>query len=407
MSKSQSTISYEEVLPFLKKYIVGIEGTRIIPITECDGYVLAEDIKCTRDIPGFNNSAMDGWTFNSKDIKDEPFTLVEIGSSFAGHPFEGTVSSGQCVHIMTGGYVPEGADTVVMLEQVTTDGKNITFPAGVKAGQNVRRRAEEFKKGDVCIKSGTKLHAPHINFLASLGIASVCVYRKLRIAYFSTGDELQQIGKPLGTGQIYDSNRYTIGAMIREAGFEPLDLGICKDNPECLKKIIKKAADCADAIITSGGVSVGSADYTRAAVEEIGELVPWKCLIKPGKPLAIGKVSDTYFFGLPGNPTAAQVTFYVIVRLALRLLSHEKPVGLNMLRAKLTCNVRKRVGHSEFQRAILSMNGDQPEVCLAGSQKTGAMASMINGNCFIYLDDEAGPAEPGKEVLVVPFFGVI
>ncbi len=407
MSKSQNTISYEEVLPFLKKYIAGIEDTRVVPITECDGHVLAEDIKCTRDIPVFNNSAMDGWAFSAKEIKESPFTLVEVGSSFAGHPFEGNIGSGQCIRIMTGGYVPSGLDTVVMQEQVTADGKNITFPADVKPGQNVRLQAEEFKKGDICIKSGTRLHAPHINFLASLGIANVCVYRKLRIAYFSTGDELQQIEKPLGVGQIYDSNRYAIGAMIKEAGFEPLDLGICKDDPESLKEIIKKAADCADAIITSGGVSVGKADYTRSVMEEIGELVPWKCRIKPGKPLAIGKVSNSYFFGLPGNPTAAQVTFYVIVRLALKLLSNEKPVELNMLRARLTCNIRKRVGHSEFQRAILSINAGQPEVCLAGSQKTGAMASMINGNCFIYLDEQAGPAEPGAEVLVTPFFGVI
>ncbi len=407
MANNQQNISYDEVMPFLKNYIKGIEGTRVVPITEAVGFILAEDIACSMDVPTFDNSAMDGWAICAQDIKEQPFELKEVGSSFAGHPFHGTVQSGECVRIMTGGKMPAGADTVIMQEQVEAKDGKLIFPAGIKAGQNVRKQAEEFKKDEVCMTAGIKLHAPHISFLATIGISEVTVYRKIRIAYFSTGDELQPIGSPLEEGKIYDSNRYAIGAMIKEAGWEPLDLGVVKDDPQSLKEVIQRAADCADAVITSGGVSVGKADYTRAVMQEVGELVPWKCKIKPGRPLAIGKVENTYFFGLPGNPTAAQVTFYTIVNLALRLLANEVNPKLPVLQAKTNLPIKKRAGHTEMLRAVLSLRDKQPIVCLTGSQKTGAMASMINGNCFIWLEEDVTLVEPGTEVNVIPFFGAI
>ncbi len=406
MKSKPNTISYEEVLPFLKNYVSPIDETEIVSLKEAVGYVLAEDIPCTLDVPAFDNSAMDGWALSSSDIREEPFELVQVGSSFAGHPFEGRLQKGQCVRIMTGGKVPDGADTVVMQEEITATGEQILFPPGIRPGQNVRRQGEEFKKGQVCIGRGVRLHAQHINFLAFLGLSNVCVYRKIRIAFFSTGDELVPIGTSLTEGKIYDSNRYTIDAMIKEAGYECLDLGIVPDNPESLKQVLEKAADSADAIITSGGVSVGTADFTRSVLDEVGRLVDWKCRIKPGKPLAIGKIGETYFFGLPGNPTAAQVTFLVIVSQALKLLSGQGKAELPVLKAIASGAIRKRKGVTEFQRGVLSLENGIPSVALAGSQKTGAMASMINGNCFIYLPETAESVVAGQEVFVVPFFGV-
>ena len=406
MSSNSSSKSFEETLEFLKTYVEPVKDTRLVPLSESLSYFLAEDIICPINIPAFDNSAMDGWAFSSKDILPEGFTLKEVGSSFAGHPFLGELKTGECVRIMTGGKVPEGADTVVMQEQVTAHAKEIAFPSGVKKGQNVRKKAEEFAKGAVCMEKGTRIMPPHINFLATLGIPEGLVFRKVRVAFFSTGDELQSLGSPLKDGHIYDSNRYAIRALLESAGFETKDLGIVKDNPESLKETFQKAADCADAVITSGGVSVGKADFTRTVVEELGELVQWQCRIKPGRPLAIGKIGESYFFGLPGNPTATQITFLVIVKQALQLLANAKDVSMQYAEAEATEKMKKREGHTEFLRGILYTENGKAKVRSAGSQKTGASASMITANCLIYLPEDHGPVQPGETLLVVPFQGV-
>ncbi len=403
MNSISQTLSYEETLAYLLDYIRPVNETRLIPLSDSVGYILAEDVICPIDIPAFNNSAMDGWAFSSLDIKPEGFTLLEVGSSFAGHPFEGILQAGQCIRIMTGGKVPEGADTVVMQEQVTADQKKITFPAGVNPGQNVRKKAEEFAKGSVCITKGSRICAPHINFLASLGIKDILVFRKIRVAFFSTGDELQPLGTPLKDGHIYDSNRYAISALLQQAGFDILDMGVVEDNPQSLRQTLLKAADCADAVITSGGVSVGKADYTRSVVEELGELVPWQCRIKPGRPLAVGKINSAYFFGLPGNPTATQITFMTVVRLALNMLAGSKETHFNFSEATASQAMKKRSGHTEFLRGVLFLENGKAMVKSAGSQKTGATASMFTANCLIYLPENHGPVTETETLLVVPF----
>ncbi len=405
-SKENSMIGFNEIYSLLDQWIEPTTDIETIPLAESLGFILAEDIKSPLNVPQFNNSAMDGWALNSKDIQPEPFTLTEVGSSFAGHPFNQKLEPGQCIRIMTGGEVPEGADTVVKQEIVTAEGKNITFPADIRPGDNVRRKAEEFSIGDIVLQRGTKIHAPQLSFLAVLGISEVTVYRKIRVAFFSTGDELQPLGTPLSKGHIYDSNRYSIGAMLRELGFDTFDMGIIPDNPEEMKKALEKAADCADAIVTSGGVSVGKADFTRSSVEELGSLQDWVIKMRPGKPLALGKIGESYFFGLPGNPTAAQVTFYMIVSHALKLLSGQVGIKLPIAQAKCKGSLRKRVGYTEFQRGVLSVENGEVFVESAGSQKTGAMRSMVVGECFILLSETCGPIEDGDQVDVIPFFGV-
>lgn len=403
---SKQAVPFEEVYPLIDRLIEPVQETMEVPLEEALGFVSAEDIRSPLDVPQFNNSAMDGWALCSEDILDGAFTLTEVGSAFAGHPYEKKLSSGECVRIMTGGEIPEGADTVVKQEIVTADGNQITFPAGVRARDNVRFRGEEYKVGDVILNEGCELHAAHIGLLAVLGIANVTVRHKVRVAFFSTGDELQPIGKPLEKGHIYDSNRHSIRAMLSECGFEILDLGIVRDDPESLKEALTKAADCADAIITSGGVSVGKADFTRSSVTELGELEDWYCRMRPGKPLALGKIKDAYFFGLPGNPTAAQVTFYMIVRYALKKLAGIADVKMPFCEAVTRSDLKKKPGHTEFQRGILKFENGEAFVESSGTQRTGAIGSLSASNCFIVLSEESGPVRCGGTVRVIPFYGV-
>ena len=406
MADSQSSRSYLETLDFFKSYIRPIKDSLLISIANAEGYICAQDIVCPQNIPSFDNSAMDGWAFSSNDILPEGFTLTEVGSSFAGHPYEKPLEKGQCVRIMTGGEVPTNADTVVKQEIVTANEKQITFPDGVKAGDNVRKKGAEFKEGEVCIKAGTKLHAPHVNFLATVGIRLVSVLRKPKVAFFSTGDELRPLGTELKKGQIYDSNRYSIGAMLRESGFDSVDLGIVEDDPVKLEEKLLSVCDKVDAVITLGGVSVGEADFTRKVVEKNGELVPWHCNIKPGRPLAIGKIKNAYFFGLPGNPTATQITYYTVVAHALKILSGLTDLTFTASTAKAGCNIKKRTGYTEFQRGILSYSEkDGPVVITAGSQKTGAIGSMFRANCFIYLCEDRDSVNCGENVPVIPLWG--
>lgn len=398
--------TYSQTLSFLTSYVSAIEETSQKDLASALDFILAEDVKASVNLPLFNNSAMDGWAFSGKEIKAAGFALTEVGTSFAGHPYSGCLRRGECVRIMTGGEVPEGADTVVKQEIVRAEDKLISFPSGISAGENVRRKGEELKVGQICLSKGTLLRAPHLNYLAAVGVSQVKVFRKIKVGFFSTGDELQAIDRPLVPGKIYDSNRYCIQAMLREKGFEAIDYGVIKDNPEALKTCLSKAAEECDAIITSGGVSVGEADFTRQVMLSLGELVPWHCLIKPGKPLAIGKIGNTLFFGLPGNPTAAQVTFYAIVAIALRLLAGEKDPKLTYAMAYAKGKFKKALGYTDFQRGILEFEEGKVTVRAAGSQKTGVLSSMISANCFIqFADDKQAPTE-GELIPVVPFAGV-
>jgi molybdopterin molybdotransferase len=362
------------------------------------------------NVPSHRNSAMDGWAMRGADLKaDAETTLTEIGASFAGKPFAGPVAAGQCVRIMTGGVVPEGADTVVMQERAKANGKSVTFAAGQKTGQNVRQAGEDLAVGSVALARGKLVRPAELGLIASLGIGEVAVYRPLRVAFFSTGDELKGVGTPLGEGEIYDSNRYTLHGMLTRLGCELLDMGVVRDDPAALESAFREAAANADVVITSGGVSVGEADFVKDMLGKLGEVVFWKIAMKPGRPLAYGKIGGAHFFGLPGNPVSVMATFYQFVRDALLVLSGANPVQpLPTFPATCSARLRKAPGRTEFQRGILTIAADGIlSVRPTGEQGSGILKSMSEANCFIILGDATGNVEPGATVQVQMLEGLV
>jgi molybdopterin molybdotransferase len=353
---------------------------------------------------------MDGWAMRAADLKpDADAILEEVGASFAGKPFAGRVAAGQCVRIMTGGVVPEGADTVVMQERARANGKSITFAGGNKAGQNVREAGEDLKAGSVALRRGRIVRPAELGLIASLGIGEVSVYRKLRVAFFSTGDELKSVGTALGAGEIYDSNRYTLHGMLTRLGCELLDMGVVRDDPKLLEQAFREAAESADVVITSGGVSVGEADFVRDMMGKLGEVVFWKIAMKPGRPLAYGKIGRAHFFGLPGNPVSVMVTFYQFARDALLRLMGADPVDpVPTFNATCTAKLKKMPGRTEFQRGILTRAADGSlAVRPTGEQGSGILKSMSDANCFIILGDHTGNVEPGSTVQVQLLEGIV
>jgi molybdopterin molybdotransferase len=395
---------------FIHQFLQPVSGVLRMPVRSALGRVLAEDLLSPVNVPSHRNSAMDGWAMRGADLKaDGESTLQEIGTSFAGKPFVGKVAAGQCVRIMTGGVVPEGADTVVMQERAQADGKSITFAAGQRAGQNVREAGEDLKAGSVALRRGRIVRPAELGLIASLGIGEVAVYRPLRVAYFSTGDELKSIGTTLGEGEIYDSNRYTLHGMLARLGCEALDMGVVRDEPALIERAFREAAANADVVITSGGVSVGEADFVKGILGELGEVVFWKIAMKPGRPLAYGKIGGAHFFGLPGNPVSVMVTFYQFVRDALLALSGANPVEpVPTFTATCSARLKKAPGRTEFQRGILSRGADGTlSVRPTGEQGSGILKSMSDANCFIILGDATGNVEPGTQVEVQPLEGIV
>jgi len=395
---------------FIHQFLEPVAGAARVPVRSALGRVLAEDIVSPVDVPAHRNSAMDGWAMRAADLdaaKDT--TLKEIGASFAGKPFAGTVGKGDCVRIMTGGVVPEGADTVVMQERARADGKSITFAGGQKQGQNVREAGEDLKAGAVALRKGRIVRPAELGLIASLGIGEVCVVRKLRVAFFSTGDELRSVGSTLGAGEIYDSNRYTIFGMLERLGCDVLDMGVVRDDPRLLEEAFGAAAANADVVITSGGVSVGEADFVKSMLGKLGEVVFWKIAMKPGRPLAYGKIGRAHFFGLPGNPVSVMVTFYQFVRDALLVLMGADPVEpVPTFRATCTARLKKAPGRTEFQRGILARGADGAlTVKPTGEQGSGILKSMSDTNCFIILDDATGNVEAGASVEVQLLEGIV
>jgi molybdopterin molybdotransferase len=353
---------------------------------------------------------MDGWAMRGADLAAAgETTLAEIGASFAGRPFAGRVGPGQCVRIMTGGVVPEGADTVVMQERAKANGTSITFAAGQHTGQNVRQAGEDLKRGSVALARGRLVRPAELGLIASLGIGEVSVCRPLRVAFFSTGDELKSIGTVLGDGDVYDSNRYTIHGMLTRLGCEVLDMGVVRDDPALLERAFREAAAQADVVITSGGVSVGEADFVKAMLTQLGEVVFWKIAMKPGRPLAYGRIGGAHFFGLPGNPVSVMVTFYQFVRDALRALQGVSPLEPQpTFPATCTQRLKKAPGRTEFQRAVLSRDPEGRLVVRpTGEQGSGILKSMSEANCFIILGDKTGNVEPGTVVEVQLLEGLV
>jgi molybdopterin molybdotransferase len=310
---------------------------------------------------------------------------------------------------MTGGVVPQGADTVVMQERAKASGKSVAFAPGQKTGQNVREAGEDLKAGSLALAKGRIVRPAELGLIASLGIGEVAVYRPLRVAFFSTGDELKSVGTTLGEGEIYDSNRYTILGMLARLGCEPMDMGVVRDDPKLLEKAFAEAAANADVVITSGGVSVGEADFVKTMLGKLGEVVFWKIAMKPGRPLAYGKIGGAHFFGLPGNPVSVMVTFYQFVRDALLVLMGANPVApVPTFQAVCTARLKKAPGRTEFQRGVLTRNDDgSMSVRPTGEQGSGILKSMSDANCFIILGDATGNVEPGTSVEVQLLEGVV
>jgi molybdopterin molybdotransferase len=377
--------------------------TEKVPVREALGRVLAEDIVPQINVPAHDNSAMDGYAVRFSDI-DKP--LKEIGTALAGKPFAGQMGRGECVRIMTGAVMPEGADTIVIQEVVKKDGDRVTIPPGQKKAQNVRYAGEDLKIGVPVLGSGKLLTPADIGLIASLGIGEVTVKRRLRVAFFATGDELASIGAPLKEGEIYDSNRYTLHGMLSRLGVELIDMGVVRDSPDLLERAFRQASQQADAVITTGGVSVGEADFVRKLMGRLGEVLFWKIAMRPGRPMAFGRIGDAFLFGLPGNPVAVMVTFYEFVRDALLFMSGREAAPLPLLKVPSAENLRKVPGRTEYQRGILFQEQGEWRVRTTGQQGSGVLRSMSEASCFIVLEHERGAVKAGELVSVQLFEGL-
>ncbi|MGA7799449.1 MAG: gephyrin-like molybdotransferase Glp, partial [Gammaproteobacteria bacterium] len=367
-----------------------VRGEEQVHVRSALGRVLAAPIISAIDVPPYTNSAMDGYAVRGADLPAQSSTeLTVIGTAFAGEPFAGTVGKGECVRIMTGGKMPQGADTVIMQEQVEREGDRIAIQGGHQTGQNVRLAGEDMAAGEAVLEPGKRLMPAELGLIASLGIGEVRVSRRLRVAFFSTGDELRSIGEPLGDGQIYDSNRYTLHGMLTRLGVEVLDMGVIRDERDAVRNAFLEASRSADVVITSGGVSVGEADYVKETLDALGSVGFWKIAMKPGKPLAFGRVNDALFFGLPGNPVSVMVTFYQFVEPALRQMMGEHNTDPVTVRVPCAGTLRKVPGRTEFQRGCLERDRDgRLVVNTTGLQGSHVLSSMSRANCFIILPGE-------------------
>ena len=395
---------------FIARFLTPVAVIERVHIRAALDRVLAGDIISPLDVPSHDNSAMDGYAVRFADLKaDGEVTLKVAGSSFAGVPYQGAVKPGACVRIMTGGVVPAGMDTIVMQEHVKANGDSVTIGGGHRLNQNLRRAGEDLKAGQVALKRGVPLRPAEIGLIASLGIGEISVYRKLRVAFFSTGDELRSIGTTLGAGQIYDSNRYTIHGMLTRLNCEVVDMGVIRDDPKLLEQAFAEAAQCADVVITSGGVSVGEADFVKELLERMGEVVFWKIAMKPGRPLAYGRIGGAHFFGLPGNPVSVMVTFYQFVRDALLKLAGRDPLPpLPTFKVPCTSALKKAPGRTEFQRGILTQDASGAwSVRVTGEQGSGILRSMTEANCFIILPTDQGNVAAGTPVEVQLMEGIV
>ena len=388
---------------FIRTYLEPVKVQESLHLRAALGRILAQDILSPCNVPNHDNSAMDGYALYGDDLSAEgAVTLKVVGAAFAGKAFNGQVGRGECVRIMTGAVMPGRTDTVVIQEHVQLDGDRITFGPGTKRGQNRRLAGEDLKLGQVVLPAGHLVRPADLGLIASLGIGEVRVYRKLRVAFFSTGDELASIGQPLEPGQVYDSNRYTLYGMLTRLGVEILDMGVVRDDPALLESALIEASQSADVVITSGGVSVGEADYMKELLDKLGQVVFWKIAMKPGRPLAYGKIGNAHYFGLPGNPVSVMVTFYQFVRDAmLMLMGQANPQPIPLLPAICTGEIRKAPGRTEFQRGVLTLNNDGVwTVHATGNQGSGVLRSMSEANCFIVLSESCGNVAKGETVQV-------
>jgi molybdopterin molybdotransferase len=407
-----NSMEVDRARTLIRQFLSPVSATERVHIRAALDRVLAQDVVSPIAVPGNDNSAMDGWAVRFADLDTSGETeLKRVGESFAGKPHSGAIGERETVRIFTGGILPAGSDSVVMQERVTEVAGGVRVPAGAltKAGQNRRFAGEDLKLGQVVFQVGQPIRPAELGMLASLGISEVSVYRKLRVAFFSTGDELKSVGTALAEGQIYDSNRYTLFGMLTRLNCDMVDMGVVPDVPEELERAFVTAAANADVVITSGGVSVGEADYVRQLLDKLGEVLFWKIAMKPGRPLAYGRIGDAHFFGLPGNPVAVMVTFYEFVRDALLVLSGRRDTGpMPMFKAALSAPIRKAPGRTEFQRGILTPDGTGGwTVQTTGDQGSGILSSMSRANCFIVLPTQTGNVAAGEMVDVQLLEGLV
>jgi molybdopterin molybdotransferase len=404
-------LSAEGVGEFLARLVGPVTATETVGIFAALDRILAEDLVSPLSVPPHDNSAMDGFAFDGAQLAgDAALQLEVVGTALAGQAWHGTVRPGQCVKIMTGAIMPAGLDTVVPQEftKVAADGR-IEIPARLlRPGDNRRLKGEDLMQGQPALRAGERLGPAAGGLVASLGIAEVTVRRRLKVACFSTGDEILSLGEPPREGAVYDSNRYTVHGLLQRLGCEVIDLGVVRDQPELLEAAFTGAAAQADAIITSGGVSVGEADFTKAMMKKLGDVAFWKIAMRPGRPMAVGRIGNSVLFGLPGNPVAVMVTFLAFVRPALLRMMGARATQTVLLKAHSTEPLRKKPGRTEYQRGTVSRNAEGVlQVRTTGNQGSGVLSSMVQANGLIVLHHAQGNVAPGDEVDVMLFDGAI
>lgn len=399
----------QDVLKFLSELVTGVSETESVDIFDALGRIVAKDVISPIDVPPHDNSAMDGFAFNGKQLSLEgPLTLKVIGTALAGKAWQGQVGPNECLKIMTGAIMPEGLDTVIpqeLCQAITAE--SIQFDSRIlKTGDNRRHRGEDIAKGKPALLMGARITPAAAGLLASLGVPKVTVYRRLRVAYFSTGDEILSLGEAPREGAVYDSNRYTIHGLLEDLGCQMIDMGVVKDNPMLLEQAFTQAASQADAIITSGGVSVGEADFTKTMMKKLGDVAFWKIAMRPGRPMAVGRIKQDHrsavLFGLPGNPVAVMVTFLAFVKPALLQMMGCTSTPTPLARARTREVLRKKPGRTEYQRGIVSRNSEgELEVVTTGNQGSGVLSSMVQANALIVLQHTQSTAQIGDWVDVL------
>ncbi len=403
-------LSVDRAREFLARLIEPITDTQAVDIFSALDRVLAQDVISPVSVPPHDNSAMDGYAFDgSQLVPDQALTLTPVGTALAGQAWQGTVSAGQCLRIMTGAVMPAGLDTVVPQELASVAQNQITIAANaLRRGDNRRFLGEDLLAGSIALHKGERLTPAALGLLASLGMAKVQVLRRLRVAYFSTGNEILSLGEPTREGAVFDSNRYTVFGLLTRLGCEVIDMGVVRDEPERMEAAFTRAAAQADAIITSGGVSVGEADYTKLMMKQLGDVAFWKIAMRPGRPMAVGRIGQAALFGLPGNPVAVMVTFLAFVRGALLQMMGSGAKAPPLLRARSAQSMRKKPGRTEYQRGVVSSGADgRLSVQITGNQGSGVLSSMVQANGLIVLSHEQGNVALGDEVDVMMFDGAI
>lgn len=405
--EADTALAFDAARALVESRVRPVGGREVLALRSALGRVPARALISPADVPPHRNSAMDGYALNGAELpRNGGRELQVVGTSRAGAPYSGPIpGAGQCVRIMTGGKMPETTDTVIMQEQARPLGEErIRIGSGHRRGQHVRHPGEDIRRGQELLPAGKRIGPAELGLLASLGIAEVEVYRRVRAAYFASGDELRSLGEPLGEGDIYDSNRYTLYGMLTEMGADMIDMGVVPDRPEDLAAALDNAADNADLVLTTGGISVGEADHIKRLLGKRGRILFSRVRLKPGRPVTFGRWRDSWFFGLPGNPVAAMVAFYEFARPALRRLQGETDTAPKRIRVRTESALRKRRGRTEIQRGILSRDDEgELRVRSTGIQGSGILSSMSRGNCFIFLEDGRESVAAGESVTVEPF----